>query len=812
MRASLFLVILSFVLQSSCNTISVPWCVTQRVDLSALLPPNVSLVDIDGSHGVTVQAVDSSVFTVFAGNRSGLINRCANLTYVMENGATLLVPFPDIEIEPPTSPDPLSVTTYQTSSDIVVSWSGFCHPIVGIGRFAVHLVTPSGPLFRDVGQSLSYNFTGLNLTHGTVLHVKVFAYPMERGDIFSSEPGVATVQIERTPATCPARFPPEFIYQPDVQKVCATWARIFDEDEIDDPWQEYGEVISYHLAVSKNFTVDKVPFTRIEADSIPITSVVRTACVLLNSSLASSDVAFLTVRGTNRAGLSTDCSSLPTIVDYTYPAAGVVTAAINVLRLTSLKLSWRGFAATSASNPLVAFTISLGSIVGGGEFLNETTVGLRTSFLLSNPPIPSNQLFFATVCAYGANGRRACNSTDVMLDTLQPYISDVAIANNATHNVTDGVTVLWDLVDENPDSVLFFVALGTTVGGAQVSPYVRVPGSQNITLFGVNVIPGMTLYASVYAQDAAGLFSDVKTSPPLVVDWTPPLAVSAPTMAPFQMNLSAVTVHIAGCVAPRFSRISSVKIKLIVPHQTRYVNVTTVDHARPCSSPTCHNLTCVNVTGASPLSANCTHYNGSDSNNTTCLNNPVNANGTCPYNRTDTVPQQYDPTEWMDATGLDSIDLPASLSHGMSYHALLRSCNIAGYCIEQNSTSVTVDVTPPQGCIVTASASDHLVGSRCLDGLGGNLTVAVTWSNCHDAESGIQSVVVAVATNDTRAESHSRLSEGMTKLVVPTPKFSQNLVCSVTACNAAGGCSVFESQPVVWRGRWAANLKEVICV
>ena len=251
--------------------------------------------------------------------------------------------------------------------------------------------------------------------------------------------------------------------------------------------------------------------------------------------LTSGTTYYVTVRATNRVGLTATASSNGVTVDSTAPQAGSVLDGVAADidfqgSVTRIDANWSGF--TDAESGLVRYEWAIGTSAGGTNVQVFTDVGTATTASNTSLPLASGGIYYVTVRATNGAGLTTVVSSDgVKVDATPPSVgtvNDGAGPDIDTQLSTTALSANWSgFFDADSGVSGYEWAIGTVAGGTDVLPFTSVGTATSATRTGLSLLLGPTYYVTVRATNGAGLAGSATSDgvglevPP---DATPPLA------------------------------------------------------------------------------------------------------------------------------------------------------------------------------------------------------------------------------------------------------------------------------------------------
>lgn len=208
-------------------------------------------------------------------------------------------------------------------------------------------------------------------------------------------------------------------------------------------------------------------------------------------------------------------------------------APYSTLTSSSPALSWS--AAIDTGSGISNYQVSLGSTTGAADIVAWTNVGNVSSYTFTSLALLNNANYYASIRAVDSAGNVGgiINSSGFRVDTMAP-VSPSSLAWSAPYSASLSQSPILTWVagfDAGSGISDYLVALGTSVGAADVSSWSSAGNTTGYTFTGVTFTDGGVYYASVKAVDAAGLTSATVTSAAFRVDITSPTAPGSPSWA-----------------------------------------------------------------------------------------------------------------------------------------------------------------------------------------------------------------------------------------------------------------------------------------
>lgn len=230
-------------------------------------------------------------------------------------------------------------------------------------------------------------------------------------------------------------------------------------------------------------------------------------------------------------------SSTGVLVDISIPQVATPTDGGAFSTGTSLTFDWT--AAEDAPSGVAGYFLSIGTSPGGSDVLKDMwTTGL--AYTMSGAV--GGRAYYAMVKAQdnaGNTGAYSAPSDGITVDTTAP--SPVAVyAGGYLRNATS-LELSWSIsYDPETPVVEYMYALGTSPGASDVVAWTGAGLRISLSLTQLNLMNGITYYASVRARNAAGLLGDASTGAGLTVDLIAP-AASTPAAQGAFINRSVVS-------------------------------------------------------------------------------------------------------------------------------------------------------------------------------------------------------------------------------------------------------------------------------
>ena len=253
-----------------------------------------------------------------------------------------------------------------------------------------------------------------------------------------------------------------------------------------------------------------------------------------NVTLVQNTVYCVTVRATNRAGMTIDAHSNGILVDHTPPdevaamdGTSPTTDIDSQTDSTSITFTWSLI--TDAESYILELQVGLGTVPNDCDVVPMTPVGnVTTAYTFDNLDLVVGLVYFSKVCATNGARLKTCVHTDGILIDDPPPIDDTGVEigfvpppiyyqANETH-----LSAYWYKYPASVDVGHFAMGIGTSYESSDVMDFVGV--GANVS-HGANVFldTGIPYYALVKFFDSSGEELDTRSSYGVVVDVTPPI-------------------------------------------------------------------------------------------------------------------------------------------------------------------------------------------------------------------------------------------------------------------------------------------------
>jgi len=172
----------------------------------------------------------------------------------------------------------------------------------------------------------------------------------------------------------------------------------------------------------------------------------------------------------------------------------------------------------------------------------SVTVGNGTAYDVryqnTNSTTPSGKI--VSLVTDIANNISAEASSTLNVDYWGPYAvssvndgigTDIAVQSSLTE-----ISANWTATSDINNTITgYYYAIGTTVGGTNILTWTNVGNALSVTKSGLTLVNGTTYYVSIKALNQAGLYSTVKTSNGVIVNFTIP--VTSISVNPLSLSL-----------------------------------------------------------------------------------------------------------------------------------------------------------------------------------------------------------------------------------------------------------------------------------
>jgi hypothetical protein len=368
---------------------------------------------------------------------------------------------------------------FQSSlSAISANWSGFADAQSGIAGYEWAIGTTSGgaevQAFTGVAMATSATNSSLSLANGTQYFVTVRATNATGAQVTATSDGVtvdASGPVAGTVNDGPAA---DIQFQSSTTDISANWTAFSDPQSA---------ITSLEWAIGTTSG-------GIEVQGFTTSGISGNSATASGLSLTTGTTYYVTVRGTNGAGLSITASSNGVTVDGSAPVAGVVRDGTTVgvdldqqVSNSSLGANWSAF--TDSQSGVVGYEWAVGTSPGATNVIGFTSVGSATS---ASAPVglTNGSTYYVTVRATNGVGLTSTATSDGILVTGDGH--HVAISAVASALAGDLVTVTFQVVDSGGAPVFLDIPLeikatgsaafvASTLNGASALPDTEVTGS-----------------------------------------------------------------------------------------------------------------------------------------------------------------------------------------------------------------------------------------------------------------------------------------------------------------------------------------------
>ncbi len=474
--------------------------------------------------GLTLEDGVRYYFTVKAENRVTLLSAAKNSNGLM------------VDTSSPTAAgainDGVGVDIDYTSSasDLSANWPAFQDPQTAVTEYFYAVSTTSGGWdfvgWTNNGTNTSVTLTGLPLVSGSTYYFSVRAGNAAGllSDAYRSDGQVVDLSAPSAPAAVyDGTGTMDAAYAGYLNRLSAHWPAASDAQS---------GVVRYWYGIGT--TPGDTDTTLGWRDNGPALSTTAVSLSLLDGVTY-----YFSVKAENGSGLK----SLPTIsdgqmVDSTPPLTIAqvrdstgTDAAYSVSR-SRLSANWD--ATSDAETGVLRYWYAIGTTAGGVDTLGWTDNALGTAVTRSSLSLSDGVTYYFSVTAENAAGLRSSTATSngLMVDASSPSVvfpldGDTSGTDIAYTMFGYKLSANWaPSVDPHSGVARYFVAIGTTPGGAYVFPWTDNGLGTSVTSTGLTLVEGDTYYFSVIAENAAGLFSSTGTSNGQLVDLSSPTAVA----------------------------------------------------------------------------------------------------------------------------------------------------------------------------------------------------------------------------------------------------------------------------------------------
>ena len=463
-------------------------------------------------------------FTVKAENGAGL-----QTTPVNSSGQTADTTAPSAPgaVNDGTSAD---ISYSSSSSQLSANWTAASDAQSGIARYWYAIgATPGGITITgwiDNGANTSVTKTGLTLANGGVYYFTVKA---ENGAGIQSSTVNSTGQlVDTTAPTSPGPVNDgtgtDITYVNSATQLSANWTASSDAES---------GLVRYLYAIG---TTAGGTNTTGWTDNGTSTSVTKTGLSLTNGGTY-----YFTVKAENGSGLqTTPVNSTGQTVDTTPPSTIVSvndgTGADIAVTGASSRLAANWTAASDAQSGIVKYWYAIGATAGGTNIVGWTDNGTGTSVIKNGLTLTDGAMYYFTVKAENGVGLQAAatNSNGQLVDiditppTNVPQVRDGTGADSAWAGSPTQLSANWD-ASSDPESAIakYYYAIGTTVGGIDISGWTDNGNLTSATKTGLNLTDGQAYYFTVKAENEAELLSGVTNSNGQTIDLSSPSTTGA---------------------------------------------------------------------------------------------------------------------------------------------------------------------------------------------------------------------------------------------------------------------------------------------
>ena len=422
---------------------------------------------------------------------------------------------------------------YQTNtSEIHATWKGFETPSIQIRAYFIAVgscikgnyhVTNNQFIPVSPATATSFGIQNLNLVNGQMYCIKVKAENLA---------GVQTVPVSSDGFIVDVTAPDlkramvldgsgddDIDYQSSKEVISATWTGIQDHDS---------GIEHFEVAVSRNRMGNP--------DVTSFKDVSQNTSVKISGLSLNNDVYYVIVCAINNAGLKSCLASDGVLIDPTSSTSGVVHDGIlepDIRYQSSIaKVSANWERIWDLESRVERFEWSIGE-ERPGTVMNFVDVGLQTH-VSSKVSLQHGHNYTVFLRVYNrAGGVQEMKSNGITVDTTPPVPSDIKLTPEWRFNQKTGtyysataseIHVTWEDFKEQESELWYYKwAIGTTKCGTQVQPLINIGlvTNANTTESELDFRPGVPYYVTVVARNRAGLVSRA-CSAPILFDYTPP--------------------------------------------------------------------------------------------------------------------------------------------------------------------------------------------------------------------------------------------------------------------------------------------------
>ncbi len=410
------------------------------------------------------------------------------------------------------------------SANLTVNWDSIG---AGITRYEVALGTSAGATdvvgWTNAALALNYTFTGLALVNGTKYYPSVrIVYPGPINLYLNSSDGVTYVTT-----TVRDGAGADITFSASVSDVALNWDAV-----------PTAPVDHYEVAIGTSAGASDVAgWTNVG---------VLTSYTFTGQALTNGDVYYCSVRPVDASSaVMGTFSSNGFALAFSYGTTVRDGSGADVaysLNQTSIDLNWDAV----AINNKVRYEAALGTTVGGTEIKGWTNMGLGTSGTLNGFSLVNGTTYYCSIRIVHSLGNLSPSTSDgfVFVQPTSTVRDGVAADVDITSSLTD-VTLNWDAISAFLPLDHYEVALGTTVGGAEIVAWTNAGTGTSYTFTGLSLTNGGTYYCSMRAVDTTaavmGTFTSDGFSP--AVSYSTTVRDGTGSDIDFSLNESSISLN-----------------------------------------------------------------------------------------------------------------------------------------------------------------------------------------------------------------------------------------------------------------------------
>ena len=373
--------------------------------------------------------------SVMSRNRAGLVSRSCSDALVFDRTP----PLPgDVYVGRRSSSN--RKTTYITNNSIVLSWKEFSDLESGIRSCNISILDKAGHVLLVKTRNTSSG--NITLTEKTILlHGKYRATVecMNNAGLVALSSSVFVIDntppIKTGPVLAGVSRDNVFQYQSDDKSITATWPPFADPES---------GIKNYYVGIgSQPYQDDIVSFKNVY---------LATRIIKTDLSLSHGGIYYITVIGTNMAGLSANVSSVGLVIDTSSPPLGnddikdgLGGEDIDYFSpKIGLSAHWENI--TDPESGIMQSQYCLGTKPHGCQIKPMTNIGRSKSFTCPDCNVYEGERVYVTVQVTNGVGLRETRSSDgMLLDASPPLMGDVLDGSHITGLDYNVVLAIWNV-------------------------------------------------------------------------------------------------------------------------------------------------------------------------------------------------------------------------------------------------------------------------------------------------------------------------------------------------------------------------------